>query len=255
MKNSAIIALLLLLVMGACKKDQDDPSTIVDPIASKKLMGYTYENNQYNPGVIEYDAQGRVISFDDGEDKSTITYNGNEVKINEWRKSENREVYNFVGTLNAQGNLVEGAGVSMYNQGIVQQLQCSFEYDASGYMTRKIQNYNNGANIYDYKYTYEGGNLTSFKVYVNDVYDYGGVWEYNTTQKDRIELNWEQFGPPNTFTGKTNKNLASKYTGVRPGASSWFVDFIYTYDSAGYKASCRFDYWDGKSYKVFYQYQ
>jgi hypothetical protein len=204
---------------------------------------------------LEYDSQGRVTKFSDTEDVSSITYSGNEVQIKEWRNSENRQVLDLKGKLNAQGNITEATGTSEYNKNTIIQIKYTFEYDANGYMIRKIYNANNGATIYDHKYTFKGGNLSEVKVYLNGVLDYGGLWDYDPLKPDKNDFNWNQFGPPNQFIGKMNKNLAVKYTGTRPDASSWWVTNNYTLDKEGYPTSCIYKYWNGNTSKIAYDYQ
>ena len=254
MKNTSLVALLLLVIFGACKKDD---TSLPDPIVNKEkqFMGYTYENNKYDPFSVEYDSKGRVTRCDEGEDVSTITYNNNEVQIKEWRKAENREVFNVKGKLNAQGNIVEASGTSEYNKTMVRPVKYTFEYDANGYMTRKIQTYDNGTTVYEHRYTYTNGNLTGFQVLTNGVYEYGGTWEYDTSREDKMGLNWNQFNPANKFTGKTSRNVAIKYTGHRPGSPDWFSTSSYVYDNEGYPVSCAVNISNGNAYKLLYQFQ
>jgi hypothetical protein len=256
MRNISLVALLLLLVFGACKKD--DTSIIVpDPVepAAKRFMGFTYENNKYAPVTVEYDSKGRVSRFDDGGDVSTLTYSGSEVSISEWRTEDNREVFKFKGKLNPAGKLTEGSGTSEYNKGMPRQVKYTFEYNADGYMTRKVQNYDNGTTVYDYRYTYTNGNLTSFQALTNGVYEYGGHWEYDTAREDKMGINWNHFNPANQFTGKTNRNIATKYTGVRPGTADWHSTSTFVYDTEGYPLSCAVNVSNGTSYKLLYQFK
>jgi hypothetical protein len=245
MKNISIFAFSLLILFSACKKD--DP--IQTPAAvSKKLTGFTYENNQYTPETIEYDAQGRVSRYV-GEDIITFTYLGNELKISAWRVDENREVFNFKGQLNAQGNVYKGTATSKYNAGTTNQEEYTFEYDADDFMTRETRNINQGANIYVTDYFYnKDGNMSEYKVYSNGVFSYGGSWVYDTSKKEKSGLNWEQFMGPNTFTGKTNQHMAIKYT----GNTGWFVDMSYTYDQQGYPSSSTLNYSNGNKSKYFF---
>lgn len=254
MKYNAVIAFLLLIVFGACKKDPDtNPTPQLD--AAKRLIGYQYEDDKYAPLTIEYDGKSRVTRMDGGEDITVVTYSDNQVHIKETRKAENREVFNFTGKLNAQGNVAEGEAISNYSKAIINQVKYKFEYNAEGYMTRKIQDFNAGDRVYDTHYTYENGNLTHYKTYVNGVYDYGGTWEYDHTKKDKSGLNWEHLGIANTFTGKANQNLAVKYTGLRPDGPSWYSVSTYTMDSDGYPVSCAVNISNGNQYKLLYQYQ
>lgn len=257
MKNAPFFALLLVLVFASCKKDDTTlPQDPGSPNTAKRFMGFTYEGNKYAPVTVEYDAKGRVTRFDDGGDVSTLTYSGNEVTIKERRTDDgNREVFNFTGKLNAQGNMTEGSGISEYNQGQPRQVKYTFEYNAEGYMTKKTQNYDNGATVYEFLYTYKDGNLTGFQVLTNGVYEYGGSWEYDTAHEDKLGINWNHFGPANQFTGKTNRNVAVKYTGHRPGTQDWHSTSTYVYDSEGYPVSCAVNISNGNSYKLLYQFK
>jgi hypothetical protein len=256
MKLSSFVLLALFLSMVACKKDDTNQIDIVPaPASGKKLMGYSYENNKYAPLSIQYDAQGRVTIFDDGEDVATLKYEGNEVRVSEWRKSENREVFSFTGKLNAQGLLTEGSGISAYNLSAVRPVKFTFEYSSDGYMTRKVQSYDNGALTYEYLNTYTNGNLTSFKVNTNGTYEYGGEWEYDLTKENKVNINWSHFYQGNTFTGKSSKNMAIKYTGKRPGTQDWFSTHQYVYDKDGYPVSCATSVSNGNTYKLLYTFK
>ena len=246
MKNISIFAFSLLILFSACKKD--DPIQIPEAV-SKKLTGFTYENNQYAPETIEYDAQGRVSRYVGSEDITTFTYLGNEVTISEWRLTENREVFNFKGQLNAKGNIYKGSGTAKYIAGTTNQEDYTFEYDANEYMIRETRNINQGASSYVFDYTYNSdGNLSEYKVYYNGDYSYGGSWVYDTSKKEKTGLNWQQFVGPNTFTGKTNQHMAIKYT----GNTGWYVDMSYTYDNQGYPSSNTQKYSNGNTSKLFY---
>ncbi len=257
MKFSSLVVLAVFLSFVACKKDDSTQSTDIVPNTekSKKLMGFSYENNKYSPLSIQYDAQGRVTVFDDGEDVATMKYDGNEVKVNEWRKSENREVFSFTGKLNEQGLLVEGNGISAYNTSAIRPVKFTFEYNNEGYMIRKVQSYDNGALVYEFVNTYTNGNLTSFKAIKDGTYDYGGEWEYDLSKTNKININWEHFYQGNTFTGKTNKNMAIKYTGKRPGTQDWFSTHLYEYDKDGYPISCATSVSNGNAYKLLYTFK
>jgi hypothetical protein len=250
MKNISIFAFSLLVLFSACKKD--DSSDLRPAPNSKKLVRMTYNDEQYGPETVEYDAQGRVTKYADDEDVTTFKYEGNEVQINEWRLTENREVFSFKGQLNSKGNLISGSGLSQYNLSAIEQVEFTFEYNAAGYMVRKTRNGNQGANVYVYDYTYNSrGDMTEVKVFLNGVYSYGGTWEYDITRPYKVGLNWEQFNGPNTFTGKPNQHMAVKYT----GNTGWYVNMAYTYDNQGYPLSNTLVYSNGNTYKLFYEYE
>lgn len=254
MRNTTIIALLLLVLFGACKKDNDTKPEPT-PTVAKRLVSYQYD---YNPGVstlIKYDDKGRVIYFkDDDSDEAVVTYTGNELRVKIKRLSENRDVFNFVGQLNAAGYVKEGSAASSYNANALQQVQYKFEYNASGQLTRKTQTYSNG-DVYDYTYKYKDGNLESFKVLLNGAYSHGAAYEYDPAKLDKTGLGWE-LGLPNTFSGKPSKNHSVKYTSLREdGTVSWFSTLENTLDSEGYLSKIAVNSSNGNKYTVTYQYK
>jgi hypothetical protein len=241
-------------VLGACKKDKEtEPELTVT--ASKRLVSYVYDYNAGAPAVIKYDDKGRVVYFkDDDSDEANITYNGSEVRIKIKRLSENRDVFNFVGQLNAAGNLKEGSAAATYNANDLQQVQYKFEYNSSGQLTRKIETYSDGI-VYDNTFNYKNGNMESFKVLKNGAYSYGGTREYDPVKLDKSGLNWE-LGVPNTFTGKPNKNLQVKYTSLNEnGTVKWFSTHENTLDSEGYLSKSTVNISSGNKYSVTYQFK
>jgi len=254
MRNTTVISLLLLVLFGACKKDNDTKPTPT-PSISKRLVGYYYDNNPSASAIIKYDDKGRVIYFkDDESDEATITYNGSEVRIKIKRLSENRDVFNFVGQLNSAGKITEGSAASSYNANALQQVQYKFEYNASGYLTRKLQTYSNGE-VYDHTFVYKNGNLESFKVLQNGAYSYGAAYEYDATKLEKSGLSWE-LGVPNTFSGKPSKNVSVKYTALREdGSVNWFSTHANTLDSEGYVTKVETTISNGNKYSTFFQYK
>lgn len=253
MKN-LLLAALLLSLFTACKKDKDDDFSPQNPPVYK-LVGFSYDNPEISPETFSYDAQGRVVKSEDAYERVTIEYNGNNVKVKEWRKEENREVYNVSGVLNAEGRLTSIAGTASYSSpNALQTILTSFEYNADGFVSKKIDNYDNGANIYEYRYTYTAGNLTERKVYKNGVLEYYAQWTYGSDDNP-IDVSFEYFGSPNTFTGKHSAKLPVKYTSYRSdGTVSWFVNFTYTFDQYGYPKTSKSDYSDGDKLTVTYKY-
>ncbi len=248
MKQISIFALSLLVLFSACKKE--DPIEV--PVeAGKRLVGISTDGDEGPPSSIEYDDNGRVVKYEDAEDLTRFSYKGNEVSITEWRKTENREVFNFKGLLNAKGQLYYGTAHSSYNLNNVEEQVYTFEYDANGYMIRKTRNGNQGASIYVYEFSYEHGDMKEYKVYWNGAFNYGGAWEYDLSKQDKTNLNSQQFNGPNKFTGKTNRHLATKYT----GNTGWYVNMVYTFDAQGYPSSNTLTYDDGDVIKLHYQFE
>lgn len=254
MKNIQIVFALMLGFLAACNKE-DQPGLPSDPApeTTKRLALMTNETLPENWFKLQYDSQGRVVLAEDDEDKYTVTYTGNKIHVVNFRKTENQVVFDFTGQLNAQGNIVSGSGVSRYTQEY--QEKHSFTYDAEGRLTQKVLDRNDGEMVYTFKYFYKNANLDSFDVYVNGVYDYGGAYEYYSDKADKSGMNWEQFDIPNTFTGKVNTNMASKYTGYRDGKESWHVDFSYQFDADGYPVESQSKYSNGNIYKFSYKYE
>ncbi len=254
MKNISIIALLFVVALGACKKDDSTNPVVVPPTVAKRLTAFTYDDNYSDPISIKYDSKGRVTEYNEGDDITTNTYTANEVHIVEFRKSENREVFNFKGILNAQGNIVSGTGISTYNSSSPQLVEYTFEYNPAGYLTRKTRVVNNGAQEIVTYYTYSNGNQTSFKDYVDGVYDHGADLEYDNNKIDKSGLS-DNFSSSNTFCGKANKNMLIKYTANSPGSSGWFANFSYTMDADGYAKTGTTTLSNGTSYKYSYKFE
>ncbi|MCB0524077.1 MAG: hypothetical protein H6576_04210 [Lewinellaceae bacterium] len=253
MKNISIFALLVLLAFGACKKDDTKPNnngSTISPSSGKQLVSLKYDNNQSDPSYYEYDDKGRVIKYVDGDDVFTYSYIGNEVWATEFRTSDNRQVFNFKGVLNSAGNVIKATGVSNYNPAIFNNIEFTFEYNSDGYLIRKTSVYEN---LYTYKveYTYTNGNLTGVKTYKDGVFEYGGTYEYSSTKPNKIGLKWTDFAGANTFAGKPNKNLHTKYI----ASSGWYVNDVYTFDSEGYPVTCTATYSDGKIYNLNYEFK
>ncbi|MCC6411093.1 MAG: DUF4595 domain-containing protein [Saprospiraceae bacterium] len=253
MKN-ILLAAMLLSLFAACKKDKDDDFTPQNPPVYK-IVGFTYDNPDVDAETISYDAQGRVVKVEDKSERITVEYNGNNVKVKEWRKDENREVYNVSGVLNAQGRLTSIAGTSSYSSPeALQTILTSYEYNADGFVTKRIDNRDNGTHIYEYRYAYTSGNLTERKVYKNGVLEYYAQWTYGNDD-DPIDVNFEYFNCANTFTGKHNAKLPVKYTSFNSnGTVNWWVDFVYTFDQYGYPKTCKNAYSNGDKLTVTYKY-
>lgn len=256
MKHLPVLAILMLFFFAACQKDEQPQinNTSTQNQALKRLVNINWDNLPDNWVKLKYDSKGRVIEVDGDEDIYTITYQNNQVHVSEFRKAENRIVFDFTGKLNAKGHVTEGSGTSSYT-GKVYQETYKFEYDAAGNLVMKFLDRNNGELTFRYDYFYKNGNLSGFDAYMNGVLDYSGAYEYYADREDRSKINWEQFSTANTFTGNVNKNLMSKYTGFRDGKESWHVNFTYDFDADGYPVSATAAYSSGKTYILSYKYQ
>jgi hypothetical protein len=248
-----LFAALFLSLFVACKKDDDDNQP-AEPKA-KIFAGFDYDNPDAYSDVISYDGSGRVVKVEDAEDRTTLEYSGNNVKVKVFRKSENREVYDGSGVLNAQGYLVSMAGTSAYSSpDALETFTLTLEYNANGQVTKRILNYDNGTRVYDYRYTYTNDNLTERKSYYNGVLSYSGKWEYGDAP-NKLNVDWEYFDCANTFTPKMCKNMPVKYTAYKSdGTQNWWVEHTYTFDANGYPKVCDNTYSDGDKLKVSYRY-
>jgi hypothetical protein len=251
MKN-LLFAALLLSLFSSCKKDNDNQPAPA-PEKQQKLTGFLFDDPNYSPETIAYDDQGRVKQVESVDERTTLVYSGNTVTYSEWRFDEQRQVCLATGKLNVQGRMTEITGVRSYSLP-EKPYKTTFEYNAAGQMTKRILNINNGESIYEYRYFYQNNNMVTRELYSNGVLDYTGKWEYNTDLVNPWGVNFETFDSANTFTGKGSVKMPSKYSTVRDGQVSWYVDFTYTTDQNGNPKTCNQNYSDGKTLLVTYKY-
>lgn len=248
MKHLIFIAFLALILAPSCKKDN------TNPIKTLTSIEYQYSDDtstvQYT-----YDEQGRLLTANDGENQVTYAYANDEITIREWRNSENREVFYFKGTLDANGHLSSGTATSKYSANTTYEQTHEYEYDANGYLVKaRIQRANNQS--YAYRYYYTGGNLTKYEFYTNDVLSSYYTYEYTSGNPEHSSLpNVSTFVPENTFMGKTSAQKPVKYTRIRSGSADESTTNTYTTDEDGYVVKQTSVPSNGTAYTVFYHFE
>ncbi len=251
MKHLIFIAFVALVLTPSCKKDNS-----IQPASKKILTGIEYQySSDTSYAYFTYDQQGRVLTGSDGEDTSTFQYNGNEVTIVEWDSVENREVFSFKGTLNANGLLAGGNATSKYSPNYVYQQQHQYEYDANGYMTKASIQRDNNTN-FEYRFSYTNGNLTQMDSYNKDGLTNTYLYEYNGNNPVKTNIVWlNYFLPANTITGKNSAQNPTKITRKRTNAPDEVTTYAYTLDADGYVVRQNVQLPDGTTYNVLYHYE
>lgn len=251
MKHLIFIAFMALTLAPSCKKE-DTPPTFA---SNKLLTSIEYQYSDDTSSVeYTYDNKSRVITSDDGDDQVTYEYTNNEVIIKEWRTSENREVFYFKGTLDANGYISAGTATSKYSPNFTYQQQHTYEYDANGYLTKATILRDNGQK-YEYRYTFSGGNLMKQESFTNDVLDVYFLYEYASGYPNNTKLSsTSHFLPVNTLMGKNSAQKNVKFTRVRPGVPDDSTVNSYTTDADGYVVRQNSVQLNGSTYTVLYHY-
>lgn len=176
-----------------------------------------------------YNTNGTISGYEEHENDMLITYSGNTVHIVDTNPLTNTLNWDFTGQMDAQKRLVSGSGVQMQN-GVMIPRTYSFFYNAAGFMTKREINVNNGQTVWTYDFTYKNGNLNKMVAQLNGAVYFSCVYEYMGNLPNKFDWNADwRFHVPNTFTGKTNKHLPTKYTSFdQSGNVSWFMDYTYT---------------------------
>lgn len=239
MKSIQIFALFVLGFLSSCQKDPIEVTTPVTPSSTfappapvKRLSErINFANNDYIS--VQYNSAGQVSRMEQEDGVFTITYSGSTVHIVDSSTVQNRVVWDFTGQLNAKGFLVSGNAINS-RVGAPFPVAYKLIYDKTGYLIQRIMDQSNGQNIYVNDYTHQDGNLIRVDVTKNGAYLYGGIYEYGKMQ-DKIRLNWDRFDVVNYFTGITNRNLPTKYTGLdNTGQQSWSSTMTYSLDGDGF---------------------
>ncbi len=252
MKHLIFIAFAAITLAVSCKKD--DTNLTNDPV--KILTGIEYQYTDDTSKVqYTYDAQGRLLTTDNDDEQVTYQYNNNEITIREWRKTENREVFYFKGTLNANGYLSSGTATSKYSANATYEQTHQYEYDANGYLVKASIERNNNQR-YAYHYYYTNGNLAKYEFYNNDVLNSYYTYEYTSGNREHSTMpGVSTFVPENTFMGKVSAQKPVKYTRIRAGSADESTTNTYTTDEDGYVVKQITVQPDGTTYTVLYYYE
>lgn len=255
MKQALVLFLSATAIfLNACHKDDSTPTPPVTK-TGKLLISTTY-SGVFQPVTLKYDAQGRLVQVEDDEDRDTYTFKGDSVFIKEFRKTENRYVYDFKGKMDAKGRIISGKASASYVINSPYVATFAFEYDAQGYMVKQITDRSDQYD-YVYEYTHQNGDMVKSRVYLNGALQYGADYEYYTDMANKTGLEGNKFyGYQNGLTGTPSQHLMKKATGINDkGESGWTAGYTYQLDADGYPASAKGTSSSFGDYQIFYSYQ
>lgn len=228
-----LTALVILVILASCKKDRlENPAQT----SGKKLTAVTYSGT-FSNSSIQYDNTGRVVKVENDYSRVTYEFNGNTVLYKNFEKSENRYVGEVTGTLDNKGRMTSGTGSYSYDINHPYTSQLSFEYDASGYLSKETMNNSNGQ-TYVYEYTTSDGDVTTIKSSLNGQLQFIEDYEYFSDKPDKTNLEYNKFDwYTNGLFGKTNQHLLKSGMGKLPNANnpSWTNTYSYEMDTDGYQ--------------------
>lgn len=268
MKKFLFLQLIILSAFfAACNKDQmtempsqpDTPETAADPRGQSapmpRLTSISYSLEKLSPILFGYEGKGRLNMIDEGEDSTNIVFKSDSVFIKEFRKAENRFVFDFKGKMDNKGRVVSGQAQVSYNINFPHVANYSFQYNIDGYMTNQLIKRSNNTDT-EYFYTYQNGDLKEMRVYRDGLIDFSIQYDYHLNMTDKTGVEMNKFYPGhNGLSGKTNKHLVKMVKGMMSnGTVSWTQAMTFHLDAKGYP-----DYADVQSsawgdYKMFYQY-
>lgn len=230
---SAFLALIPFLTLLSCNKDDDaNPS-------GKKTLDFIQYTTYPDSAYYDFNSMGQIIREEASESRSTVTINGDQLHLVEYRKTESRNVADITYHLNAAGNVESGTGSISYIQSEPYTSAYSFEYNSDGYMTRRTDTRSNG-DTWSFNYYWTNGDLTKMEwVYQGALY-VTFYYEYDTSLEDKLQLDYNKLPIGNTsWTGKSSKHLPVRnYRIWAPGTDiTGDYHYDYTLDSDGYIAS------------------
>jgi YD repeat-containing protein len=226
----------MLLLAASCKKQTDTP---VPAVVSKKLVKVNWVTSYPLTQNYTYDAQGRLVKYEDEYATNTYMYNTNTIAIKEFRKSESRFVSDITGIIDNAGRATSLTGSYSYNINTPYTEQTAFTYDAGGYLKKFTRT--NGNTVLSYDFTVTNGDYTKLVYQVNNAGGYTKVIDFYTDKKDlsgigNLPLG---FGVHNGLFGKLNTHLIKleQLTQLNVPTPSWTNNYAYTFDNDGYVLS------------------
>lgn len=232
--KTCIAAFTIFFFAVSCKKESN---TIAPAPVSKKLQKITWVTSYPLTQNYLYDAQGRLIKYEDEYDMKTWTFLASTVTIKEFRKTESRMVSDITGTLDNAGRVTNLTGSYSYNINAPYTEQTAFIYDAEGYLKQFTRTA--GAVVQTYDYTVTDGDYTKLVYQKTNAGGYTMVTDFYTEKNDLSGIGAIQIGPGNYHTGlfgKTNKHLKKheQLTQQNAPTPSWTQSYAYTFDNDGY---------------------
>lgn len=241
MKNLFVIGLTSVICasFAACGSDDEPEIKLPTIFEGKRIAQCEWGNNGYiEKSVFNYD-NGKLISYSEFEissnetyeDKSTIEYSGNQVKIS-WKDGNDSEICTY--TLNESGFATSALLVTK-EEGDVWNTNYTFEYDANGYLSKITERSDDETTSVVIKWV-DGDALSYSKNSLNYVYTYksdlnkGGILPPDNAWLDMdAELSIAYYAG---ILGRPTKHLIASQ---EQGSTETYE---YTLDSEGYVKSC-----------------
>lgn len=241
MKNLFVIGLTSVICasFAACGSDDEPEIKLPTIFEGKSIAQCEWGNNGYiEKSVYNYD-NGKLISYSEFEisgnetyeDKNTIEYSGNQVKIS-WKDGSDSEICTY--TLNESGFAISALLVTK-EEDDVWDTNYTFEYDANGYLTKITERSSDETNSVVIKWV-DGDALSYSKNSLNYVYTYnsdlnkGGILPPDNAWLDMdAELSIAYYAG---ILGRPTKHLIASQ---EQGSTETYE---YTLDSEGYVKSC-----------------
>lgn len=212
------------IINTACKKDQPFQN------AAPKLVKMYPTNAPADPMILNYDAQGRLIEQSTSLLDYKFSYQKNQFSGSESDVNNGQYFSYSNGQLDFAGRLIQMDGTYTPNNGPVEQLKYSFDYDPSGHIMKlKWTNLTTG-NVSEYDYTYAKENIVSVATFINSQLNYTLQFDYfdNLTNKVSLDVERTVFGfLTDKLTGKRSTNLVKEMKVVD---NLNIVTTDYTYD-------------------------
>lgn len=240
MKNLFVIGLTSVICasFAACGSDDEPEIKLPTIFEGKRIAQYEWTNNGYTEkSIFSYD-NGKLISYSEFEisdsesyeDKNTVEYSGNQVKIS-WKDGSDSEICTY--TLNESGFAITALLVTK-EEGDTWNTNYTFEYDASGYLTKITERSSDETNSVVIKWV-DGDAVSYSKNNLNYVYT------YNT------DLNKGGILPPdNAWLDMEAELFIAYYAGILGRPTKHLIvsqeengtENEYILDSEGYVKSC-----------------
>jgi len=231
--QTIIVTLTCLICVLSCKKTDTVP--VPTPV-SKKLQKITWTTSYPLTQNYTYDAQGRLIKYEDEYATNTYAFNGNMVAIKEFRKSENRFVSDITGTTDNAGRVTNLTGSYAYNINVPYTEQTAFTYDAEGYLKQFTRTMGTAVQTYDYTVT--NGDYTKLVYQKPGSSGYTRTTDFYLDKENLTGVGDIPIGPGvnNGLFGKLNKHLVKfeQSTVQNAPTPSWANNYTYVLDANGY---------------------
>lgn len=245
MKKVLFLQLIALVsLLSACRKEvlteQTEPTEEYTQTAGdrvgQQLRSITYSISSPQSAYFGYDLKGRMNVVADQEDSAIVSFNRKDsVFIKERRFTENREVFDFKGRIDAKGRVLSGHASVSYNLYLPYEADYTFTYNPDGSMASQTIQRSNGQLI-QYLYGYQSGDLIQEQVFRDGQAEFTLDYEFYTNMTDKTGVERTKFyGAHNGLSGKPSKHLikAIKATSGN-GTTMWTRQLVYHLDGNGY---------------------